>query len=61
MEIRINVTDLHCLDIKRIVKFYSNTSHVYVCMYDRMEEEHINIYWVTFTKIEGNGIWCWKQ
>ena len=56
VEIKIKVTDLHFANIKRTVKFYSSTLHVYVRTYDRMEEEHVNIYWVTFTKIEGNGI-----
>jgi len=43
------------------VKIYSNTLHVYVCTNDRTEEEHVNIYWVTLIKIEGNGSWCWKH
>jgi predicted enzyme related to lactoylglutathione lyase len=44
VEIKIKVTDLHFSDIKRTVKFYSSILHVYVRTYDRMEEEHFNIY-----------------
>jgi len=55
LDAEIKVTDLHCSDIKRTVKIYSNTLHVYVCTNDRTEEEHVNIYWVTLIKIEGNG------
>ena len=50
MEIKIKVTDIHFSDIKRTLQFYSNTLHGYVCTYDRTEEEHVNIYWVTFKK-----------
>jgi len=61
VEIKIKVIDLHCSGIKRTVKIYSNTLHVYVCTNGRTEEEHVNIYWVTLTKIEGNRIWYWKH
>ena len=37
------------------IKVYSSTLHVCLCTNDRTVEEHVSIYWMTLTKIEGNG------
>jgi len=56
VEIKIKVTDLHLSDTERTLKINSNTLHVNVDTNGRTKEEHVDTYWMTLTKIEGNGI-----